>query len=40
MESLIFDVGLYPLHVHDIKSNVNQLTPNQITFYLPVTKKL
>ena len=31
---LISDVDLYPLHAHDIKYNVNSLTPNQITFCL------
>ena len=29
---------MYPLHAHDIKFNVNPLTPNQITFCLVDTK--
>ena len=32
-------MGLYRLHAHGIKRNVNPLTPNQITFCLAVTKK-
>ena len=28
----MFDVDVYPLHAHDLKFNVNRLTPNQITF--------
>ena len=36
---LISDVDVYPLHAHDIKFNVNPLTPNQITFCLADTKK-
>ena len=30
---------MYPLHAHDIKFNVDPLTPNQITFCLADTKK-
>ena len=36
---LISDVDVYPLHAHDIKFNVDPLTPNQITFCLADTKK-
>ena len=36
---LISNVDVYPLHAHDIKFNVDPLTPNQITFYLVDTKK-
>ena len=32
-------VDMYPLHAHDLKFNVNPLTPNQITFCLTDTKK-
>ena len=30
---------MYSLHAHDIKFNVDSLTPNQITFCLADTKK-
>ena len=36
---LILDVGLYPLHAHDIKCNINPLMSNQIMFCLTDTKK-
>ena len=36
---LISDVGLYPLHAHDINCNANSLTPNQIKFCLVDTKQ-
>ena len=36
---LMSDVDVDPLHDHDIKINVNLLTPNQITFCLANTKK-
>ena len=32
-------MAVYPLHAHDIKFNVNPLTPNQVTFLLVDTKK-
>ena len=40
IKSLIFDVDVYHLHAHDIKFNVNSLTPNQITFCLADTKNV
>ena len=36
---LISDVDVHSLHAHDIKFNVNSLTPNQIKFCLADTKK-
>ena len=33
-------MGLYPLHAHGIKCNVNPLTPNQNTFCLVVAKNI
>ena len=39
LKVLISDVGMYPLHAHDIKSDINPLTPNQIMFCLAVMKK-
>ena len=31
---------MYPLHAHDIKFNVDPLTPNQITFCLADTQNV
>ena len=36
---MISDVDVYPLHAHDIKFNVDPLTPNQITFFVWRTRK-
>ena len=32
IKNLISDVDVYPLHDHDIKINVDPLTPKQFTF--------
>ena len=37
IKSINLDVGLYPLHAHDLKCNVNILTPKEITFCLADT---
>ena len=40
VSEVLSDVGLYPLHAHGIKSNVNPLTPNQITLCLALRKNI